>query len=438
MARKPAGIRELFTTSFPLMLACLTAYVTLFIERCFLANYSLSALNASVASSALCWGFLGGTTVMATMSEIFVAQFNGAGRKDVIGKSVWQMIWFSLATSLVFVPLGLWGAHFFYGDQPLAATYFRWIMCFGALQPLLYALTTFFVGRRRTVWVGWLALFITLLSILLYYVFIFVLDMGVKGAAIANCLTLFAQISVLFGFFLRRRNRLVFGTAFWKPDFTGFWKSCRVLVPPAVLYNVELIGWGVFYAMMTKAGHIPISVSSICQSLILLFSFVGEGLCRGASVLANNYLGESKQEYLGPIIKSVTLLLLIFLGLQVIVFAYNPSLYFGGHTELIPFEKTMVTCVLFVLGFLFLQGTQWTLANVLYAKGESLYVMLTGSVAMWGLLLLPSFALVTQTGFSVKWAWGFAILYTLTASLLYLKRFLHTKKTPFIASNFAQ
>ena len=102
---KEGSIKELASIAFPLMMTSFSVMLMLFVDRLMLANYSLDAHNAAVKAATLGWAFLFGASSLAAIAEVFVAQYNGAGEKKRLGEPVWQMIWFSLATSVCFVPL---------------------------------------------------------------------------------------------------------------------------------------------------------------------------------------------------------------------------------------------------------------------------------------------------------------------------------------------
>ena len=46
--------------------------------------------------------FIYGGIGIASIAEVFVGQFNGAKEYLKVASLVWQMIWFSLATSVIF------------------------------------------------------------------------------------------------------------------------------------------------------------------------------------------------------------------------------------------------------------------------------------------------------------------------------------------------
>src|ERR1700733_6336679 len=104
----PGSLRELWSIAFPLMLSSFSFLAMIFVDRLFLARYSPEAMSAAVTSGTAAWSFIGSGIILAAMSEVFVAQYNGAGIKKRLGEPVWQMIWFSLATFLLYVPIGLY------------------------------------------------------------------------------------------------------------------------------------------------------------------------------------------------------------------------------------------------------------------------------------------------------------------------------------------
>src|SRR5438045_1277454 len=123
------SLRELLKIAFPLMISSLSVLFMIFVDMTLLARFSIEALNAAVNSSTLGWGPLFAWMTLASISEVYVAQFNGAGEKQKIGAPVWQMIWLSLLSILFFVPMGLWGTGYIYDTQhQMENDYFTWMM----------------------------------------------------------------------------------------------------------------------------------------------------------------------------------------------------------------------------------------------------------------------------------------------------------------------
>src|SRR5579863_4233867 len=293
----PEGsIRELWRISFPLMISTFASLLMIFTDRIFLARYSLEALNASVNAGTFAWAIVGGFGMVTAMSEVFVAQYNGAGKYNRIGKPVWQMIWFALLSLFFFVPLGVWGGPAIFSRDVYAAaeiTYFRWMMFFGPSYALLMAFAGFFIGRGKTGIMILLAIAANVLNIILDWVLIFgvegwIPELGIQGAAIATCTGYALEASMLAYLFLRKKNREQFGTGEWKPDWAEMKRVCWVGIPQGVFSCLEVLGWSIFYWMMTSMSEKHITISSICQSFTILLSFFYDGLSRGAAAVAGN------------------------------------------------------------------------------------------------------------------------------------------------------
>jgi len=431
-AKNQSGsIKNVWEHSLPPMISCFSSYIMWFIDRCFLSYYSLEALNATVTASALAWGFLGGAAVMAGMIELFVAQYEGANQSEKIGPAIWQMIWFSLFTSLIFIPIGIWGTDFFYTSHSMEASYFRWTICFGFFQPLIYTLTSFFVGRGHSKAIISLALFSTLFYIVIDKAFIFgvaniIPKMGSTGAAIAGCLTLALQAIILFICFILPNNRKTCNTHLWHFDWTRFIKFSRVAGPPAILYNIEQLGWSLFYSLMFLASPIHITISSLCQGLILLFSFLGDGLARGSSVLANNSVGAGNFDLVRKVWRSTSLILIFIFLFQVLILLIKPTFFIRSFlptthsTDL--FGGPLEGSLWFVLIFLLFQGFQWVLSGLLHARGESFFVMFSGSLSIWLFLISPAYFFIIERHYSVLWAWFFVAFYSIMCTLIYFWR----------------
>ncbi len=439
---RPGGLRETLAVSLPLMLASLSMYLMYFVERSILACFSLDALNAAVQASSLSWALWGGVTVLAGMAEVFVAQFNGMGHHERMGQAVWQMIWFSLMATALIIPIGVASADLIYPPNSDQANYFRWSMLSGFFQPFSYALTTFFVGQGKTKWVLILTLFIGTINALLDYLLIFGIEgylpsQGAMGAALANGMSSGLQTALLFVLFLRRSHRQKCGTSLWKPRLNILWRSIRIAAPTAILYNIELWGWGLFYIMMASASPMHITISSLCQSLIYLFTFIGEGLYRGTLMKANHYLVTGKNQLIKRVFLSAIFILVICFLLQIVALWINPHVFLHSiipmNEEMVSFFPALKICTWLVFIHLLFQGVQWLLAGMLCAKGETFSMMIVGSIGLVTVLLIPTYCLIEFHSLSIEWAWTFVVLYSVLSCLAYLVLLVRARRKPPIA-----
>ena len=436
ITRYPEGsVRELWSVSYPLMISTLATLFMLFTDRIFLAHYSLAALNASVNAGTLAWAFMAGFSMMTAMSEVFVAQYNGAKQITRLGTPVWQMIWLSLFSLAFFIPLGIWGAPLFFGGDRYAEmeiVYFRWFMFFAPSYSLLTAFAGFFIGRGKTKVMIWLAIVANISNIILDRILIFGIDgwvpeMGIQGAAIATCFGYCFESVVLGYLFLKRQNRVEFGTNRWQINWDEMKKCLKIGCPQGVFVALENIGWAVFYWMMTSMSETHITISSLCQTVVIFLSFFCDGLNRGSAAIAGNFLGAKRPQMVYKVLRAGIALLILFSVLTSFMLVIDPEqtmrLLFFEKNAIVAFEGSLKTCLIFSFVYLFFDGVRWVLGGLLTAAGDTLFLLAFGSLSVWLFLLVPLYLIVVQNNLSVEYAWGLTMTYGFLFCAAYYIRF---------------
>ncbi len=444
---REGSIRELWSISMPLMISILATLLMVFVDRCFLARYSIETLNASVSSGTLAWSFLGGICTLTAMSEVFVSQYNGADQKSLMGVPVWQMIWVAIFSIALFVPLSIWGHLLFSGSSgrvDLQATYFKTLIIFGPSYALITAFSGFYIGRGRTRLLIVLAIAANVLNACLDWAFIFgvpdlIPEMGIRGAAIATGIGASSQSLILGILFFRRKNRRAYGTGKWHFNFSLFKKCLKVGAPPALYVFLEIIGWAIFYIMMTSMGEEYIMISGICQSLIILFSFYFEGLSRGIVAIVGNFIGAQRYSYVYKVVRSGVILQLGFAAIVGIFLGFYPEVaiqFFGsnellqeGSTSALPIalNSAMKNCLILSAIYILFEGIRWTFSGVLTAAGDTLFILIMGSISVWVFLLLPLYFVVVQNQLPVEAAWILTAAFSALLCLFFWMRYRSEK-----------
>jgi MATE family multidrug resistance protein len=415
----------------------------IFTDRIFLAHYSLGAMNASVNAGTLAWALMSGVGMVTAMSEIFVAQYNGAKKQSQIGKPIWQMIWFSLLSFFLFIPMAIWGAPaIFAGDlyAEMESQYFRWLMFFAPSYALMTAFSGFFIGRGKTKIMILLAITANLINILLDGVLIYgipgwIPELGIQGAAIATCFGYFFESAVLGFLFLKKENRAAFGTDNWHWNWEEMVKCCKVGIPQGIFCALEIFGWAVFYWMMTALSEKHITVSSICQSFVILFSFFCDGLSRGSAAVAGNLIGANKHNLVNQVLKSGLILMCSFALFTSLLLVVDPvdtaRILFFGHFEsgqiAGEIDSTLLhslkICMALSFVYIFFDGIRWVLGGLLVAAGDTLFLLIFGSLSVWLFLLTPIYLIVVKNHLGVEYAWGLTVSYAILFVTVYFIRF---------------
>lgn len=437
LTKYPEGsLRELWIIAFPLMLNALSMVVMIFADRLFLAHFSAEAHNAAVGATTLGWAFIFGWISLAGISEVFVAQYNGAGMKSRLGEPVWQMIWVSLASIAFFVPLSIWGTRWIFGvgsDAILEREYFQIMVIFGPFYALQAALIGFFIGQGKTRIISWIIIGANIINIALDALLIFGVDglcepMGVAGAAIATSMATVFQCFVLLLLFLSRSNRAHHGTGCWRVRWDLLVESVKVGAPMAVFAVFEFSGYGIYYAMMKGQGADYITITGVCQSILILFMFFPEGMNKGTATVVGNLIGARRSHLISKVMVSGYKLNAIFLVALLLSFSFGFPLileWFLPHANSAFVEEISATLrvgLMITAAYVFFESLRLQFAGVLTAAGDTVFLFLAGVGCVWVLMLLPVYVGVVVYGASVEFALMMWIVYSFFACLLYYFR----------------
>jgi len=435
LTRYTAGsFRELCTIALPLMLSALSVTSMFFVDRLFIAQYATDALTATVNASTQGWVFIAVWMVLCGMSEVFVAQYNGAKEKEFLGHPVWQMIWVSLLSTLFFVPLAYTGPLFF-GEGIYENTYFFWIVSFGASYALYASVAGFFIGQGKTLLVTLLAVVTNIFNAVFDWILIFGMEgwfpeMGVKGAAIATTISSLFQFLVLFAIFLNKKNRTECGTSAWQWNSELMWKCLKVGVPSAILVFAEVEAWAMFYAMMTQMGHTYITIVGIAQSMVIFLYFFADGLYKAATTLVGNYIGAGRLDLIPKVMQACLKLNLLFLAVMMGAFLlwYDSivNLFLPGtDPAFIAHIENALHFVFFCdLIYLFFEGLRMQYIAQLTAAGDTVFTSVAGISCVWLFLVLPIYYCFLVLGLPVEAAGLIIVGYSFLATGVYYFRYL--------------
>jgi len=359
------------------------------------------------------------------------------------------MIWLTLASFLFFIPLAIWGTPLIYDPllRPDEFQYFQILMYFGPCISMVSAVGGFFIGRGKTQILQWMAILGNVVNIILDPLFIFGIagsfpSLGVAGAAIATGLGNVIQAVILFVVFISRKNRERFKTHHCKFNFNVMSKTIRVGLPPSILICLEILGWALFYHWMAQISSLHIFVTSVCQSILLLFFFFGMGVEKGAIAMTGNFIGAKEPEKVKNVLYSGLKLLGIFSILVIFFFIIYPEFLMNWflrdpsnveHGSLLAElnldeVKSYIRMGLFYSAFVVIfENFRWIINGILTAAGDTLFLLLTGVLSVWFILLLPTYFFIVTPQADLKYAFMIWVAYGLFASILVVGRFFSGK-----------
>jgi len=435
----PVGSRrEFWTMSWPLMLAMVSSTLMMFVDRLFLSRFEPSALNAAVSGGMAYFIFLVFPMAIAAISEVLVGRLHGADRHGEVGSAVWQMVWFGVFLTPIFLGLAFVMPLFLFrgtGIEVEETAYFRTMMFFALFQCTTIALSGFFIGIGKVKVVTISAVLGNLVNIALDYVLIFgwgpIPSFGVAGAAFATGLSLLVQTLFLLAMIFRKREREKYRTQTFgfSPHF--FKEGLRIGTPSGLGHMLEVIAHFVFLRIVMSVGQSQMTIVAMVQSFYILFSFINDSASKAASAIVANLLGASVRNVFHRVLGSAfSLQVFYFLILMVSLFVFPdflPSLFLSHPENSLLAEpsmrETFVMAIFYMAIFFLFDGVSWILIGFLTAAGDTRFIFWVSLIIHWGAYVVPTLFLIGMEHHGADVAWAIIAGMSLLTSLVYLVRY---------------
>ena len=299
--------QELLSVAWPLVISSGSLTLMYVTDRMFLTWYSTEALAAAMPAGYVHWTLISLAFGTAAYVNTFVAQYEGAGRKDRVAASVWQGVYFSLGAGAVLLPLAPLAANLFtwLGHEPevrrLEADYFS-VLCYGTAPILLSAaLAGYYTGRGKTLVVMWVNVVSVAMNAVLAWLLIFgkgpLPEWGIKGAAVATVLANLLS-AVIYAVMIRRdakRNGYDLEGA-WRFDRELFGRLLRFGLPSGFNWFVDVICWAVFLQIVGMLGTKQLAATNLAFNLNSLAFIPLLGIGTAVSTLTGRRIGEGRPE----------------------------------------------------------------------------------------------------------------------------------------------
>lgn len=433
------SLRELFTLAYPMILAFLSGNVMMFVDRLFLANYSMASMNAAAAAGMIVAVFQYGAATIASISEVFVGQFNGAKKYQRAAAPAWQMLWFSAVSCILFFIMAKWAGPYLlpkyhYVDEGLP--YYQWLFYFAAATPAIAALSGFFIGIGKTRYVMMITIIGNLLNVVLDPFFIFGMDglfmpMGAKGAAIATGLSQMMQLIAFGMIFLSYEYRKKYGAAFWRIDISLLRRCLKTSIPNAIGHMIEWAAWAITIRMMAAAGEHHLTVATIGQSMYMLVAFGFEGVQKAVTTLVANRIGAIKWDNIWSVWYSAIKLMLIFavpFGALMLLYP-DPIIAEFLSTETPESDVALLTPMLKITAagvfmYYLVDGFTWICVGVLTAAEDTWFVMWVNSITAWVCGMVPILLFMVYLKWSPAWYFMLITFYGGCNAVIFYRRLL--------------
>lgn len=437
---RPCGGREVLAMALPLVISTASWAMMHFIDRMFLIWHSTQAVAAAMPAGLLHFTIVCLPMGVASYANTFVAQYEGAGRPERIGRAVFQAVLIGLIVSPLFlatIPLAPW-AFAVAGHEPeitaLEIIYYQ-TLCFGAGGAILAAaLSSFFTGRGRTRTVMLVNVAGALLNIGLDYLWIFghggFPAMGIRGAAWATVVAQWAEVLAYVLLMLRpaerRKYQLISGLRF---DAPLMGRLLRYGGPNGLQMLLEVAAFSVFILLVGRLGRQAMAATTLAFNVNTLAFVPMLGLGVGLSTIVGHQLGRDNPGLARRATWTSFQLAAIYMGTMALLYVLRPGWFLFGYAaganpgEFAVLRDLTVVLLRFVAAYCLFDAMNVIFVSTIKGAGDTRFVLATT------LITAPTPVLVGWIGvhffgLGLIWCWVTITVWICALGLIYLARFL--------------
>jgi MATE family multidrug resistance protein len=441
---RPSGGREVLRVAAPLVVSSLSWTIMTFVDRMFLNQVSPTDM-AGAFSAGVSWFMLICLPLgVCSYGNTFVAQHDGAGQPEHIGRVVWQAIWIAIGFTpivLLALPLAPWlfGLADHAPDLYAAEVKYFQILCACAPAMLIaQAGASFYSGRGQT----WVVMLVdaaaATLNLVLDYLWIFGYggfpEWGLAGAAWATVVATWAKAVVYVALPLQARHRARYRTLAglrFDPRWMG-----RILYyggPSGLQMLLDVTGFTIFILLIGRLGEAQSEATSIAFSISSLAFMPIYGLHLAVSVLVGERLGENRDDLAARATYTTMQISWIYMLAISLLYVLAPGLFLRGFfpdgantTQEVAVYALSAVLLRFVATYNLLDATQMVFVGAIKGAGDTRFVLWV-SLALAAMLAGFSWLSVEVWRLSVFGCWALVVLWCLIAAAAYAVRFWQGK-----------
>jgi multidrug resistance protein, MATE family len=456
-AAPPAGsFRELMTVAVPLVLSSGSLSLMIAIDRLFLTWYSEDALAASLPAAALHWTVMSAFVGMINYGNAFVAQYEGAGRKDRVAASVWQGIFLAIGAGLLFLTLFPLAPWFFAqgGHAPEVQHYetqfFRTLSC-GAIPMLVtMAFGCFYSGRGKTRIVMYVDFLLAATNIALDPCLIFgvgpfpklgdlgwwlvIPRLGIVGAGLSTVIAYTVAVIAYVVLSFRHRDSIEYN--FWKHiglDRELLGRLLRYGLPTGLQMAAEISAFTVFLVLVGRLGTAEMAATNLAFNVNMLSFVPMVGLATAVMTLVGKRVGEGRPQLAERTVWLAAGTTAAYMLFFAVLFVAFPQIilrpFTGGEAtaELAGIQHTVIVLLRFTAVYTFFDGMALVFAFAIRGAGDTRFPFYYTLVSAWLVMVLPTWVIIKTGHGGLLGCWLACSAYICLLGTACFLRFVHGK-----------
>ena len=240
----------------------------------------------------------------------------------------------------------------------------------------------------------------SLLNVVLDPVFIFWLDMGVAGAAVASVISQFLAASACLALLVKGRAGLKLSLGDLKPDFRILRQIFDIGLPAAVSMSSNTVGFAVFNVLINSLGQSVIAAFTIGFRVTHFLAIPGQCMGLAAAPVVGQALGAGKPERARKAVRLSVLIVALGTALPYALMMWQGRLvtrFFVDDPEVIQ-EAFRFFLIVPASNYFFMVIN--VLSAAFYGSGHTRPIMVISLLRQWALRVPLAYLL----GFVLGWA----------------------------------
>ncbi len=335
----------------------------------------------------------------APLASIALGRGDRDRAKYILGNSFVLLLIFSVVTGLV-AYLWMEPILLFTGASentlPYAVDYLSIYLVGTVFVLIATGLNSFISAQGRPAMAMWAVVIGAFMNIALDYIFIYEMDMGVKGAALATVISQGASATWVLYFLFSNGASLPLVRGFMKLKWGVVGSIMALGVSPFIMASTEALIGFVLNGSLKEYGDIHISAMTILQSALLFVGIPMNGFAQGFVPIVSYNYGHGNMDRVKECFKIVVIVMTSFNLLSILMMMIFPEVVAAAFTN----DTHLISTVRWVLPVFFLGmtifGLQRACQNMFVALGQakiSIFIALLRKVFLLIplALILPNF-----------------------------------------------
>jgi putative MATE family efflux protein len=354
---------------------------------------------------------------MSIATSSIIAQYIGAHQQDKARRTAGQSISFLFILSLILGILGYlaspWIIRWMGGTGDLYTNAYAYLSIMFLGLPTTFLMFTYNAikqGQGDTVSPLIIAALSVAMNIVLDPIFIFVLDMGVEGAAIATVIStgIFALYGILTTFSSKQSLKIEFSDLKFDKEILS--KIISIGLPSSTGQATTAFGFTILNVFLVSFGEVTLTAFAIGNRISSLIMMPAMGIGSALATVVGQNLGADNVLRAKHAVKSSTILSTVFLvigGLMMLPFSKQIVGAFSGDPAVVESGTVYLNMIIYSIP---LMGFFQIFVGVFQGSGHTVSAMVLMMGRLWALRIPMVYGLSKLEGFGPNSIWNAMII----------------------------